>query len=135
MVAIDGDAADAEATDEGMRAAAIGLLSVLRREDVACRYDDHAFAVLAFTENRLAATALADRVRTAVAGASPRRSVAEPPPHPTVSVGLALSHYSVGDSLLWHASEALAHARRLSPGTTQFGGELSELHLVDRSFN
>jgi diguanylate cyclase (GGDEF)-like protein len=115
-----------------MRRAARAILSVLRREDVACLYDDRTFAVLAFTANGAASTQLARRVQDAVATALPSPDGGPAIP---VHVGVALSHYSIGDSLLWHATEAMRHARLNAPGTVQFGGELTELQLTDRSVN
>ncbi len=67
--------------------------------------------------------------------ASPWPRPASPAPAAAVSVGVALSHQSAGDSLLWHATEALRHARLSDPGTVQFGGELTELHLAGPPVN
>ena len=114
--------------DDVLRVAAANLLAVLRREDVACRYDDRTFAVLAFTADRAAALALADRVQGAVAAALSAASGGHPMP---VNVGVALSHYSVGESLVWHATEAMRHAQLSAAGTVQFGGELTEFQLVN----
>jgi len=36
---------------------------------------------------------------------------------------------------LWHATEAMRHARLTAPGTVQFGGELTEFQLTDPSVN
>ena len=115
---------------EDMRRAAAGVLSVLRREDVACRYDDDSIAVLAYTPNQPAALALGHRVHAAVTAAF---AAADGKP-PTVNVGVALSHYSVGDSLLFHATEATRNAKLNAPGTVQFGGELTEFQLVEGSY-
>ncbi len=116
--------------DAVLRAAAQSILSVLRREDVACRYDDRTIAVLAFTANQPSAIALGQRVHAAVDVALASCGATGP-----VDVGVALSHYSIGDSLLWHATEALRHAQLSEQGTIQFGGELTEFQLVDRSVN
>jgi diguanylate cyclase (GGDEF)-like protein len=114
-----------------MHAAARGLLSVLRREDVACRYGPNSLAVLGFVSNQSSAIDLGHRVRQAIATAA----TVIGRPDLVVSVGLALSHYSIGDTLLWHAAEAMRHAVDTAPGTVQFGGELTELHLTDRPLN
>ncbi len=127
------DERGASASDELMRRMAQCVLTVLRREDVACRYDERTVAVLAFTANRPAAMALGQRVHAAIDLAL---STCEVPKHRSaVDVGVALSHYSMGDSLLWHATEALRHARLSEPGTVQFGGELMEFQMIDRSLN
>ncbi len=120
----------AAAGDDAMAAAAASVLAVLRREDVACRYDDHTLAVLAFTANPDAALLLGRRVQAAVAA-----GLAAAGASAAVNVGVALSHQSAGDSLLWHATEALRHADLTAKGTVQFGGELTELHLVAGPFN
>ena len=100
-------------------------------EDVACRYGPNSLAVLGFVNNQASAIDLAQRVRQGIATAAS----AIGRPDVVVSVGLALSHYSMGDTLLWHAAEAMRHAVESAPGTVQFGGELTQLHLTDHRLN
>ena len=111
--------------DDVLRAMAGRVLGALRREDVACRYDDRTIAVLGFTAGRLATVAMGERVQRAMAAALAGAGVGR-----AVNVGVALSHQSVGDTLIWHAAEAMRHAEATAKGTVQFGGELTEMHLA-----
>ncbi len=109
------------------------LVAVLRQEDVACRYDDRAVAVLGFASDPKAAIALGQRVQAAIGVALAKAGATGPAA--AVDVGVALSHQSAGDALLFHAAEAHRHARLSEPGTVQFGGELADLRLADRPLN
>ncbi len=111
--------------DEIMSSSARALLAMLRREDVACRFDDHALAITGYVSNSNEAMELGCRIQAVVRAAANASQM-------TVNVGVALSRYSLGDSLVWHTSEALRNARISAPGTVQFGGELLEFELVDR---
>ena len=112
------------ASDSLLETTAEAITGVLRREDVVCRYDSDTFAVLAFVTDRLTAIELGQRVRSTINAAGLSG-------HPNVdpistNIGLALSRYSYGSSLLHEAEHAMQNAQ----GVIRFGDELFELQMT-----
>jgi two-component system, cell cycle response regulator len=133
MVSLDGlKKSDSHAPDLTRDAAlySIGraVLQACRKEDVACRFSEDTFAILAIGTNAESVQALARRIQFIVQSCDPFD--ADTPTMLSVSIGIALSRFSTGMSIVYEASDALAKAKAVSDGRIVIGSELLELHLA-----
>jgi diguanylate cyclase (GGDEF)-like protein len=96
-----------------------------RRCDVACRFAEDEFAVLALGADAAAMQRLAERV-----GESLQRGAAGGAASVRVSMGFAVSRFSGGRALVLAAREALRLARRRGGGCIVPGQELLQLRLA-----
>jgi diguanylate cyclase (GGDEF)-like protein len=117
-----------EVGDHLIRQAANTLTRCCRKEDTVCRFGDDEFAALVGGASCEMMHRLAARIRKRVedaAAAIPNRIV-----RITVSIGFAVSRFSMGTSLVAEAIDALRHAQACGGDCIRDGKELLELRLV-----
>lgn len=117
-----------EIGDHLIRQAGYAIARCCRKEDTVCRFGDDEFAALVGGASAEMMHRLAARIRSRVAEAA-----AAIPNHIvriTVSIGFAMSRFSVGTSLVAEALDALRHAQACGGDCVRDGRELLELRLV-----
>jgi two-component system, cell cycle response regulator len=107
------------------RMSAEGIATSLRKEDVACHWDDVGFGVLAFVTDKFHAVELGARIQQAIADAAYMSGLSDG--EPVVTVGIAISRYSTGAALLKTTVDTLDDARKNARGQISFGAELMQL--------
>ena len=114
--------------DDVLRGIGQALLTICRREDVVCRFDEDEFGALISDASATTMAELAERARTAVRNVTSiyRDRVVQV----TASVGFALSRFSVGTSIVCEAQDALDRAKTGGGDRVCAGRELSELRLA-----
>jgi diguanylate cyclase (GGDEF)-like protein len=118
----------AEIGDHLLRQAGYAVAGCCRKEDTVCRFGSDEFAVLVSGASTQTMARLAQRIRGAVgnaAAALPNRVV-----RISVSIGFAVSRFSVGTTLVSEAFTALLRAQRNGGDCVRDGKELLELRLV-----
>lgn len=99
-----------------------------RKEDVICRHSIDTIAVLAVTQDRAAAQTLAERVQDYVKECEV--TTGNYMPAMKVSIGVGLSRFSTGLTVVHDATEALAQARRCVFGKIVVGSEIVQLQMA-----
>jgi diguanylate cyclase (GGDEF)-like protein len=115
-------------TDNLLFSTGRSILQACRREDVVCQFEDEEFAVLTIGADEKAVRVLADRIQTTIAESERANSLHAFPV--SVSVGVALSRFSTGSSIVLEAAVALNKARAQGGGQTVVGHEIVELRLA-----
>jgi diguanylate cyclase (GGDEF)-like protein len=118
----------AEIGDHLLRQAGYAVAGCCRKEDTVCRFGSDEFAVLVGGASTKTMARLAQRIRQAVgnaAAALPNRIL-----RISVSIGFAVSRFSVGTSLVTEAATALLRAQHNGGDCVRDGKELLELRLV-----
>jgi diguanylate cyclase (GGDEF)-like protein len=133
LIGLDGMDANCEPAPEPIGRDAMlfcvgqSILQACRREDVVCRFGDDEFAVLAIGVNDAALGVLAERIQLVIPAT---HLVAGGTTPMTASIGVALSRFSTGLSIVVEAADALEKAKTAGGNRIVFGSELFELRLA-----
>src|SRR5262249_46217705 len=103
------------------------ILQTCRREDVVCRFGDDEFAVLATSVRENGLRTLAERIWQVIPATDLVKARSTPI---TARIGVALSRFSTGLSIVVEAAEAVEKAKTAGGNQIVFGSELVELRLA-----